>query len=88
MKIPKSFVLGGVTWEVRYVTSPNAYGMCDFNKHQILLCDDMTKERAEHTFCHELVHAIKFSMGLRDHDEREVDGLATFMHQYFKEHHK
>ncbi len=88
MKIPKSFVLGGVTWKVEYTKFNDYYGTCDFSKYTIYLSDDMSEEKAQHTFCHELEHAIMFSMGLRDHNEREVDAKATFLHQYLKVHGK
>jgi hypothetical protein len=44
----------------------------------------MHAEMKEQTFCHELVHAIKYMMGEDDHDEKVVDIFATFLHQYLK----
>jgi hypothetical protein len=43
----------------------------------------MTPQAAEATFFHELVHAIKFTMGETNHDEREVEAFGNLLHQTF-----
>lgn len=88
MKIPKSFTLGGTKWEVGDMELVKEYGVCIFDSHRILIARDMTKDRTEHTFCHELLHSVFYSLGLRDHDEKLIDGAATMLHQYFKQNHK
>jgi hypothetical protein len=42
----------------------------------------MNKTFTEQTFCHELVHAIMFSMGHTNHDEIFVDAFGALLHQY------
>lgn len=84
MKIPKQFELGAITWKV--VQQDNllgAYGATYSGKGIIELVSDLPKQIKEQTYCHELVHAILFSMGKQqaDHDEQFVDGFATFLHQ-------
>ena len=88
MKIPKSFVLGGVKWELGPMELVKEYGVCIHDSHRILIAEHMSKDRTDHTYAHELVHSIMYSMGLRDHDEKFVDGFAGFLHQYFQQFHK
>lgn len=88
MKIPASFVLGGVTWKVEKLPLTDALGLCLYDKAIIRLEESLPPDVMEQTFCHELEHAFMYAMGVRNHDEREVDGKATFLHQYFKQFHK
>ncbi len=86
MEIPSSFVLGGLTWKVRFVKRlPGKYGDCDLAKQVITIKSTISKELQEQTFCHELVHAILFARGIlqENHDEQETDAFATFLHQFF-----
>lgn len=59
------------------------HGLCDVDLAVIFLCKDMclTQETLEHSYFHELVHAIKFANGEEDHDEVEVDYLGALLHQ-------
>lgn len=83
--IPRSFTLGGVTWNVSQLPLCGTLGQCHMPNATIQLEKALQKEVKEQTFCHELVHAIMFTMGMRDHDERFVDGFAVFLHQYLKQ---
>jgi hypothetical protein len=44
----------------------------------------------ESTFCHELIHSFLFSMGIagENHDEKFVDAMSYFLHQYLQQHGK
>lgn len=88
MKIPKQFQLGGVTWRVEKLPLADALGLCLYDKAIIRLEESLPPDVMGQTFAHELNHAIMFSMGMRDHDERFVDGFATMLHQYLKQFHK
>ena len=85
MKIPKSFELGGMVWTVELMDDLGDLGrsMRDVQKIQVKKNEKIqTREQA---FCHELVHAIKFTLGDADaHDEKEVDVLGTMFHQFLK----
>lgn len=50
----------------------------------ISLRKELTKQTKEQTFCHELVHAIKFTMGQTEHSEQEVDAFGYLLHQFLK----
>lgn len=85
MRIPKTFVLGGTTWVVEQVeTLPGCMGLCNNQEAKISILKSLPKNVKEQTFCHELGHAILFSMGKPgdQHDEVFVDGYGTFLHQY------
>lgn len=85
MKIPKQFQLGGIVWKVEEQQSvPGAYGACHNGEAKIVLLSSMPKQVKQQTYCHELVHAILFSMGkpADQHDEVFVDAFGTFLHQY------
>jgi hypothetical protein len=87
MKIPKSFQLAGGVWTVVEVDTilGSALGACSRDKLRIELCKDSPKAVKEITFAHELVHAIKYTMGQTDHNETEVDAFAIILHQYLNQ---
>lgn len=85
MKIPKTFQLGAVNWEVKELPNiPNAYGATHQGEAVVAVLSTLKRDVKEQTFCHELVHSILFSMGkpVDQHDEVFVDGFATMLHQY------
>lgn len=88
MLIPKKFKLGGTTWTVKELDHiPGALGAANSQEAMIILLKSLPKEVKEQTFLHELNHAIMFSMGIPqpEHDEKFVDGFATFLHQYLQQ---
>jgi hypothetical protein len=86
MNIPKKFKLGGVTWKVTEVDALSGnFGQCRQWDAEIDIVRSLKQDVKEQTFCHELVHAMMFSMGKNNHDEEFVDGLALFLHQYMNQ---
>ena len=89
MFIPSTFELGGLTWTVKFVKKfPDklVQGECDIVTTTIKVKSTLSQEMKEQTFCHELVHAIKFAMGIaeQDHNEVDVDAFAMYLHQFLK----
>lgn len=94
MGFPKRFKLANRTWRVKLVTFAQlsrklaregiepASGVTDPNNATIWIAKDLDPGLVEHTFYHELVHALKYARGEVDHDEVEVDGLGALLHQY------
>lgn len=83
MRIPRLFTLGGTTWQVVQIKDLAELGRCQRDIHTIQLKQNIPKAIKEQTFCHELVHAIKYTLGeAEDHDEQKVDVFATFLHQF------
>jgi Zn-dependent peptidase ImmA (M78 family) len=79
LKIPKQFDLGGATWKVVESEHFPDMGHCDIEKMEIVLRSGLSDQAKQVTFCHELVHAILFSTGKTEHDDRETfgSGLKT-----------
>jgi hypothetical protein len=77
----KKFNLAGCTWVVEETEMPDL-GCTIPDDLKILLKAGLTKQSKEVTLWHEVVHAILFTMGERDHDERFVEGLAQLLYQY------
>lgn len=84
MKVPKTFKLAGSTWVVEQLEDFENLGQTFRDECKIILRANLSVQVKEHTFLHELCHAIKFMMGQEDHDEIEVDAFAAFLHQFMK----
>ena len=69
-------------WKVVQIEDFALLGQCSRDVRTIHLKKNIPQEIKEQTFCHELVHAIKFMLGEDDHNEQAVDVFATFLHQY------
>jgi hypothetical protein len=85
MKIPKSVTIGGRTWRViRGVKHKSWYGNCSSSRCVIeLSTKNKTKEDELHTFHHELLHAIAYTMGWGkfNRDETKIDAMAGLLLQ-------
>ena len=84
MKIPKQFHLAGSLWTVTQIHDYNLLGSCNRDTRQIILKKNVMQEVKEQCFFHELVHAINYMLGKDEHDEKEVDVFATFLHHYIQ----
>jgi len=77
--------LAGATWKVVYTDHIVDLGRTDCDTQTIYVSTKQCQQAQELTFTHELVHAILFTMGERDHDERFVEGFAQLLYQYEKQ---
>jgi hypothetical protein len=84
VRIPKTFKLAGSTWVVEQLTDYENLGTTHRDECKIVLRENLQQQVKEHTFLHELCHAIKYMMGQEDHDEVEIDAFAAFLHQFHK----
>ena len=84
MKIPKTFSLGGSKWKVEEVVKLDNCGITLRDECSILLRKELPLQTKEQTFCHELIHALKFTMGDQEHSEKEVEAMGHLLHQFFK----
>ncbi len=75
------FKLAGVNWRIVDTEMPDL-GCSDADNSTILLSNKLRGQEREVTLLHEVVHAILFTMGERDHDERFVEGFAQLLYQY------
>jgi hypothetical protein len=81
IKIPGSFKLAGVVWTVKEVPGLEDLGLCHRDKQLIELNSDNNLVTKEIAFIHEVIHAIKYTMGEDDHDEVATDAEAHMWHQ-------
>ena len=72
MKIPEKIKIGGKTYTVEITEI--LYG------DLIIRVSPQATAKMEADFIHEMVHAIYFGLGYRDHDEKRVDELANALH--------
>lgn len=84
ISIPKTFQLGGRTWKVKRVGKRKWYGSTHSHSCTIelsSLCN--TKEIEQHTFLHEVMHAVAITMGWSkfNDDEDKVDAMASLLLQ-------
>jgi len=79
----RTFYLAGCQWTVSLNKDITEMGTCNPLTYEIVLKDNMSQQATEATFFHELVHAIKFTMGETNHDEREVEAFGNLLHQTF-----
>jgi hypothetical protein len=76
--------------DAQEVPAAMRWGVCDIVTATIYLNSDLhadkPREMLEHTFCHELMHAILFANGqiVDHHDEALVDRFGGFLHQIFQ----
>lgn len=84
MIIPTQFKLMAHTWTVKHVhgmfAAPDGdmcRGFCDFTGLTVTVNTDQTPTMVAHTFMHEVMHAVLWSLGqpLAD-DENFVDSVA------------
>lgn len=87
--IPKTFQLGGRTWTVEVHdlidSDQDLHGDTDSSECVIRLRKGKP-ELMQHTFYHELCHAIAYTLGWRkfNKDEDKIDSLGGMFYQYLK----
>lgn len=88
--IPNKFQLLGRSWTVEFKdkidSKGKTLGQTDGDECTILLKRGMSPELTNHTFYHELAHAICFSLGWEklNGDEGKIDALGGALLQYLK----
>ena len=88
MKIPKSFTLAGIRWTVEESSVFTEMGHCSSETATIRLRKDLPAQVKAATFCHELQHAIRYTLGLDEHNEVEVDQQGNLLHQFLEQYGK
>lgn len=86
MKIPKTFMLAGTRWTVEESTAISEMGHCSAETATIRLRKDLSPQVKAATFCHELQHAIRYTLGKDEHDEVEVDAQGNLLHQFLEQY--
>lgn len=95
MKIPQKITVGHIIYTVQYMDSLNhmdetlslegeILGACDYDTATITLKTELSKERMEQVFCHELAHAMFYEAGFDEHDEDMINRLGIVLHGMLK----
>ena len=84
MKIPEKIKIGGKTYTVE-ITNKMDLGINNVSAEilygdLIIRVSPQAAAKMEADFIHEIVHAIYFGLGYRDHDEKRGDELANALH--------
>ena len=92
MKIPKTFKLFGAKWKVycdeAECNTRNATGLCTYRRQEIAIMPKKSqypfkRQHREQTFCHELIHAIAYSVGV-ELTEAQTDTMGLLLHQFME----
>lgn len=88
MVIPKHFTLVNQTWQVVYdeTLDSGIMGECRQEKLEIAIRPGLSPQIEEHTFLHELCHAICLALGWQklNKDEGKIDALSGVLHQFLQ----
>lgn len=88
MKIPSSFTLAGIVWTVEESEAISEMGHCNAETATIRIRSGLSSQVKAATFCHELQHAIRYTLGKDEHDEVEVDAQGNLLHQFLEQYGK
>lgn len=86
MHIPKTFTLAGIRWTVEETNVISEMGHCSSEDAIIRLRKNLSPQVKAATFCHELQHAIRYTLGQDDHNEVEVDAQGNLLHQFLEQY--
>lgn len=86
MKIPRTFTLAGIRWTVEESDAFAEMGHCNAETATIRLRKGLPAQVKAATFCHELQHAIRYTLGEDEHPEKEVDAQGNLLHQFLEQY--
>lgn len=83
LDVPKKVNVLGIAYTVTEGYLADADGCIEPSKQRIVLSEEMSREKKEQVFLHELIHGILDQLGYSDEcgDEKLVQGLAIGLHQ-------
>jgi hypothetical protein len=95
-KIPKELEIGCYTYKIELdkghlneLRARGRNGECLYEDQLIRIDVNSTKQSLNHTFLHELLHAIDINYNSKEEeyglDERQIDVIATGLQQIFKQ---
>jgi len=95
--IPTTLRLAGVEWTVEIVDQARMKEVCEDYKAEVLgactihdssiyVIEGLSKDMTYLTFLHELLHAIRATLGYEDNDDNhdEIDGYSSMFHQFLQ----
>jgi hypothetical protein len=87
MSIPSTVKVGGVTYDIEFKEyieingDRNYSGCCDYQNTTIEICNDLSDERKQEVYAHELMHAIFYESGYQEQDEDMINRLGLVLNQ-------
>jgi hypothetical protein len=90
MRIPKKLNVFGVEYKIVIVDTDMFAGLCEPSKRLISISKHQSKEQMIHTYIHEAIHAMQFSLSMHQAVSREfmeimADSTATLILQMLHE---
>ncbi|WOD61769.1 ImmA/IrrE family metallo-endopeptidase [Niallia taxi] len=89
--IPNKINVAGIDYSVHFVDfieidgNRNYQGSCSYQESEISVLNNLSKNRKEQVFVHELVHAIFNEAGFDAQDEDMVNRLGIVLYQVLKD---
>lgn len=81
MELPNEVNIAGINYqitEVQQIEHDDAnWGVTIYEAHQIQLKSSLDDERKRQVFIHEVLHAVFFESGYKEHDEEIIDRIST-----------
>ncbi|EKN67477.1 phage protein [Schinkia azotoformans LMG 9581] len=91
LSIPNKIKVAGIVYTVEekdvvIIDDCAGYvGLYNYKDTRIEILKDMTLQRKQETLVHEVLHAVLFEFGLKDHDEELVERAAQVLYQVLKD---
>ena len=91
MTIPSEIKVGGINYKVEIVDhlpheeTGYKWGECDYQRGTIKIWKELSSEKQEQTFIHELTHAIAHEAGIDNQDEDLINRFALVAYMVIKD---
>lgn len=91
MNIPTEIIVAGITYKINLKDfieiegNRNYQGACRYTSTEIDVLSTTTIERQQEILVHELLHAILFESGFREHEEELVERVGKVLYQVLKD---
>lgn len=86
--LPKKINVAGIIYEAKEVdglaVKHDHWGKIYYDECLIEIDSNMTNERKQQTFTHEMLHAIFTEAGYNEHDEEMITRISNVLYQVLK----
>lgn len=88
MKLPNEVTVAGINYLVNQVDKIEHddanWGLTIYESHQIQIKGLLDDERKRQVFIHEVLHAVFFESGYKEHDEEMINRISTTLSSVLK----
>ncbi|MET8824195.1 MULTISPECIES: ImmA/IrrE family metallo-endopeptidase [Bacillati] len=91
MKIPSEIKVAGINYQVSiadHLPSEDAgykWGECNYQDAEIRIWNELSDQKKDQTFVHELTHAIFHEAGIDDQDEDQINRVGMVLYQVLRD---